>query len=108
VARPVLIGLGAATRTAGQGRTQSQAIDKSKGGMTTKILALTDALGKLVRFVLLPGQCYETVGVAPLIDGVEFGALVTGGSENTQMPASAHVARCLLLTQGRQQNPKRG
>ena len=24
--------------------------------MTTKILALTDALGNLVRFVLLPGQ----------------------------------------------------
>jgi len=27
-----------------------------KGGMTTKILALTDALGNLVRFVLTPGQ----------------------------------------------------
>lgn len=26
--------------------------------MTTKILALTDALGNLVRFVLLPGQRY--------------------------------------------------
>lgn len=35
--------------------TQSQAIGNSKGGMTTKILALTDALGNLVRFVLLPG-----------------------------------------------------
>jgi len=36
--------------------TQSQAIDKSKGGLTTKILALTDALGNLARFVLLPRQ----------------------------------------------------
>jgi hypothetical protein len=35
--------------------TQSQAIGRSKGGMTIKILALTDALGNLVRFVLLPG-----------------------------------------------------
>ena len=34
--------------------TQNQAIGRSKGGMTTKILALTDALGNLVRFVLLP------------------------------------------------------
>ena len=42
--------------------------------MTTKILALTDALGNLVRFVLLPGQRFDTVGVAPLIEGVEFGA----------------------------------
>src|SRR6478736_179446 len=44
--------------------------------MTTKILALTDALGNLVRFVLLPGQRFDTVGVAPLIEGVEFGALI--------------------------------
>jgi len=44
--------------------------------MTTKILALTDALGNLVRFVLLPGQRFDTVGVSPLIDGIEFGALI--------------------------------
>ena len=44
--------------------------------MTPKILALTDALGNLVRFVLLPGQRFDTVGVAPLIEGVEFGALI--------------------------------
>ncbi len=36
--------------------TESQAIGLSKGGMTTKILALTDALGNLVRFLLMPGQ----------------------------------------------------
>ena len=44
--------------------------------MTSKILALTDALGNLVRFVLLPGQRYDTVGVAPLIKDVEFGGLI--------------------------------
>ncbi len=44
--------------------------------MTTKILALTDTLGNLVRFVLLPGQRFDTVGVAPLLDGVSFGALI--------------------------------
>jgi transposase len=44
--------------------------------MTTKILALTDALGNLVRFVLLPGQRFDTVGVEPLIEGVEFDALI--------------------------------
>ncbi len=56
--------------------TQGQAIGKSRGGLTTKILALTDALGNLVRFVLLPGQRYDTIGVAPLIKGVEFGGLI--------------------------------
>ena len=44
--------------------------------MTTKILALTDALGNLVRFVLLPGHRFDTVGVPPLIDGVSFDALI--------------------------------
>jgi len=44
--------------------------------MTTKILALTDALGNLVHFVLLPGQRFDTVGVAPLLDGIEFDALI--------------------------------
>ena len=44
--------------------------------MTTKILALTDALGNLVRFVLLPGQRFDTLGVAPLIEGLEFDAFI--------------------------------
>jgi len=44
--------------------------------VTTKILALTDALGNLVRFVLMAGQRFDTVGVAELIEGVEFGALL--------------------------------
>jgi transposase len=44
--------------------------------MTTKILALTDALGNLVRFVLLPGHRFDTIGVAPLIKDVEFGGLI--------------------------------
>jgi transposase len=44
--------------------------------MTSKILALTDALGTLVRFVLLPGQRHDTVGVAPLIEDVEFDGVI--------------------------------
>ena len=44
--------------------------------MTTKILALTDSLGYLVRFILMPGQRLDPVGVAPLIDGVDFDGLI--------------------------------
>jgi hypothetical protein len=29
-----------------------------------------------VRFELQPGKRYDTIGVAPLIDGVEFGAML--------------------------------
>jgi|TARA_B100001964_G_scaffold231724_1_gene286682 transposase len=35
-----------------------------------------DALGNLARFVLLPGQRHDTIGVAPLIEDVEFAALL--------------------------------
>lgn len=60
--------------------TSSQAIGRSKGGMTTKVLALTDALGNLVRFELLPGNRYDTIGVASLIDDIAFDALLGDNS----------------------------
>ncbi len=39
-------------------------------------MALVDALGNLARFILLPGQRHDSVGVAPLICGIEFEALI--------------------------------
>jgi hypothetical protein len=44
---------------------------------------LTDALGNLVRFRLLPGNRYDTIGVAPLIEGVDFGAIPGGKAFNS-------------------------
>ena len=42
--------------------------------MTAKIVAPVDALGNLVRFLLLPEQWHDNVGVAPLIEDIEFDA----------------------------------
>ena len=39
-------------------------------------MALTDALGNLVRFVLPPGQRFDTVGVPPRFEGLAFDALI--------------------------------
>ena len=39
-------------------------------------MALVDALGNLARFVLLPGQRHDSLGVEPLITGVDFQALL--------------------------------
>jgi len=44
--------------------------------MTTKLLELTDALGNLVRFRLMPGQRHDSVEVAPLIEGATFEAFI--------------------------------
>src|SRR6201990_1490804 len=49
---------------------------RCRGGLTTKIVALVDALGNLVRFVLLPGQRHDTLRVAPLIADGAFCALL--------------------------------
>lgn len=37
---------------------------------------MVDALGNLTRFVLLPGQRHDSVGVEPLIAGIDFDALL--------------------------------
>ena len=39
-------------------------------------MALVDALGNLARFVLLPGQRHNSVGIEPLIEAIEFEALL--------------------------------
>jgi transposase len=39
-------------------------------------VALVDALGNLARFVLLPGQRHDSIGVEPLIKDLEFDALL--------------------------------
>ena len=80
--------------------------------MTTKILALTDALGNLVRFELLPGHRFDTVGVEPLIEGIDFGGLVadkafdsdwiietsTNAARKSLSPNSHGERNCSLLT----------
>src|SRR5215210_1262973 len=60
----------------GKRGTQTQAIGRSRGGLTTKIVALVDALGNLFRFLLLPGQRHDSIGAEPLIEGIEIGALI--------------------------------
>ena len=44
--------------------------------MTTKILALTHALGNFVRFVPLPWHRFDTIGIEPLLKGIDFGAML--------------------------------
>ena len=39
-------------------------------------MALVDALGYLVCFELLPGQAHDLAGTPPLLEGVDFGALI--------------------------------
>jgi transposase len=44
--------------------------------MTSKILALTDALGNLIDFSLLPGQAHDLRGTAELLGGLNASHLL--------------------------------
>ena len=51
---------------------------------------MVDALGNLVDFVLLPGrQRHDLIGVAPLLDGVEFETLIADRAYDSNAPVSS-------------------
>ena len=55
---------------------EAQAIGRSKGGLSTKINALVDALGNPTNFVLTPGQACDLDGADQLLPGLEADALL--------------------------------
>ncbi len=59
-----------------RGGTSSQGIGRSRAGLTSKIVAVVDALGYLVRFVILPGQAHDLAGVPALLGDLRFGAFI--------------------------------
>ena len=81
---------------------------RSRGGITTKIMALADALGNLTYFRLLPGQAHDLRGTAALIDGLTCGqfladrafdanwlreALADAGIEPVSLPSPTAASR---------------
>ena len=55
---------------------RAQGIGRPGGGLTTRAVAVVDALGYLVRFTVLPGQAHDLKGVPELPGGLPFGTLV--------------------------------
>lgn len=54
--------------------------------MTTKIVVLVDALGTLVRFVLLPGHRHDSIAAPDLIEGIDMEALLADkGFDNDRL-----------------------
>src|SRR4030081_2299130 len=53
-----------------------QAIGRSRGGLTTKIHALVDALGNPVELMLTPGQEHDLTCAEPLIENADPEALI--------------------------------
>ncbi len=62
--------------SAGAQKKGAQAIGRSRGGLTTKIHALVDALGNPVEVMLSPGQDHDLTCAQSLIEAVDPGALL--------------------------------
>jgi transposase len=52
------------------GDQEAEAIGRSRGGLTTKLHALCDALGNPVRLILTPGNIAECTQAEPLLAGI--------------------------------------
>jgi transposase len=56
--------------------TDDEAIGRSRGGPSTKINAVVDALGNPLRFILTPGQVHDSKQSDALIEGFTFEKLL--------------------------------
>ena len=70
------------------GGTLRQGIGRSRGGLPGKAVALADALGQSVRFVILPGQAHDLPVVPKLLEGLSFGAVVGDRAFDADWPVS--------------------
>ena len=52
-------------------RFEAHALGRSKGGLSTKVHAATDALGNPVRFILTGGERNDITQIEPLLDGIK-------------------------------------
>ena len=53
-----------------------QGIGRCRGGLTSKILAFADALGRLVRLAIIPGQAHDLACVPQLLKDLPFELLI--------------------------------
>ena len=59
-----------------RGSSKNECIGRSRGGLSTKIHTLCDALGNLLRFHLTPGQACDLDGADVLIDTIKADTLL--------------------------------
>src|SRR5712671_5919284 len=65
-----------------------QAIGRSRGGLTTKVHALVDALGNPVNLMLTPGQDHDLACAQPLLENADPGALLADKAYDAELIGS--------------------
>jgi transposase len=88
-----------------------QAIGRSKGGLTTKIHALVDALGNPLKIILTGGQVHDLAGADALLPGMEAKALLADkafdAGERVIKPLEAAGKTAIIPPKSNRQNPRK-
>ena len=70
---------------------QSEAVGRSRGGLSTKIHMVTDAQGQPVRFSLTGGERADVSQAIPLLAGIDTGGVIADkGYESNRILAFIH------------------
>lgn len=59
-----------------KGQQEQEALGRSKGGFTTKIHAIVDALGNVLKVIITPGQKSDVTEAKSLIEGIKDAAVL--------------------------------
>src|SRR5690606_41797480 len=79
-------------RAQGQRGADAQGLGRSRGGLSTKIHAATEALGLPVRLIASPGQRNDIAFARDLIDGIEADATIADKGYDAAQPAKSIAA----------------
>ena len=74
-------------------RRRRQAIGRSRGGLTTKIHAVTDALGNPIALSITPGQAADITQAEPLLGEIDAGAVLADKGYDSDRLVAALDAR---------------
>jgi transposase len=88
-----------------------QAIGRSRGGLSTKIHALVDALDNVVGFFLTGGQAHDLVGADHLLPEMEAGTLIADkafdADERVIAPRAAAGKKTVIPPKANRKSPPR-
>lgn len=85
-----------------------EAIGRSRGGPSTKINAVVDALGNPLRFILTPGQVHDSKSSEALIEGFDFDKLLADkgyDSDRFRIVIAAAGAEAVIPSIGSRSQP---
>jgi putative transposase len=87
---------------------EDEAIGHSRGGFSTKINAVVDALGNPLRFILTPGQVHDSKQSEALIEGFDFDKLLADkgyDSDRFRLVIAAAGAKAVIPSNGSRSQP---